>query len=223
MIRQTTQDFLSAIEPGDTTVEAEAPDETLGEISPLQMVYYPSEVLKQPCQPVGEVTEEIKQLARDMLLTMMLEGGVGLAAPQIGKLLRVFVVDVRWPENLDKSDPHIFINPELVVPYDESKALGFEGCLSFPGGRAKMSRYSTIKVKHLDGEGCPTETEANGFFARVIQHEMDHLDGKTIQGAISAIDMMKVRKTLQTKARKHKRETKATPRQHKKNVRKRSR
>ena len=219
MIRQTTQAFLSAIDPSTPAIEDD-PSDNIGEISPLGLVYFPSDVLRQQCQPIGEVTEEIKQLARDMLLTMMLEGGVGLAAPQIGKLLRIFVVDIRWPENLDKSDPHIFINPEVIIPEGEEPVIGPEGCLSFPGGRAKVARYKTIKVKHLDGEGFPVETEATGFFARAIQHEMDHLDGKTILEAISACDMMLVRKNIQAKIRKQKQETKV-PQRRKKNARKR--
>lgn len=220
MIRQTTQAFLSAIEPSDTPTETESPSDEIGEISPLGLVYYPSEVLKQTCQPVVEVTEEIKQLARDMLLTMMLEGGVGLAAPQVGKLLRIFVVDVKWPENLNQSDPHIFINPELVFPEEEKPVLSSEGCLSFPGGRARVSRYSKVRVRYLDGEGFPAELEATGFFARAIQHENDHLDGKTVQGAISSFEMMTVRKNIQEKLRRRKREAK--PRHHLKTARKRS-
>lgn len=220
MIRQTTQVFLSAIEPGTQPAETEASSDEIGEISPLELVYFPSDILNKPCQPVGEVTEEIKQLARDMLLTMMLEGGVGLAAPQVGKLLRIFVVDIKWPENLNQSDPHIFINPELVFPEDEKPTLSAEGCLSFPGGRARVPRYSKVKVKYLDGEGHPAELEATGFFARVIQHENDHLDGKTVQGTISAIDMMTVRKNIQEKLRRRKRESK--PHHHQKTARKRS-
>lgn len=219
MIRQTTQAFLSAIEPGTQPIEAEDSSDEVGGLSSLGLVYFPSDTLKKPCQPVGEVTEEIKQLARDMLLTMMLEGGVGLAAPQIGKLLRIFVVDIKWPENLDQSDPHIFINPELVFPEGEEPILSAEGCLSFPGGRARVPRYSKVKVKYLDGEGFPAELEADGFFARAIQHENDHLDGKTIQGSISAIDMMTVRKNIQEKLRRRKRESK--PRHHQKTGRKR--
>ena len=199
--------------------EASHGSEEITGISPLKMVYYPNDILKQVCIPVGEVTEEIKQLARDMLLTMMLEGGVGLAAPQIGKSLRMFVVDVQWPKDLEQSDPHIFINPELVAPDGQEPVMSQEGCLSFPGGRAKMPRYETIKVKYLDGEGFPTEIEAEGFFAKAIQHEMDHLDGKTIQVAISTLDMMTVRKNIQSKFRQHKREVK--PHHHQRNGRKR--
>lgn len=191
----------------------------VGEINPLGIVYFPNDILKKSCQSVVEVTTEIKQLALDMLMTMMLEGGVGLAAPQVGKLLRIFVVDVKWPENLSQSDPHIFINPELVFPEDEKPTLGAEGCLSFPGGRARVPRYSKVKVKYLDGEGFPTELEAEGLLARVIQHENDHLDGKTVQGAISAIDMMTVRKNIQKKLRQRKRESK--PHHPQKTVRKR--
>jgi len=146
MIRQTTQAFLSAIETDSTPTSTEASSDEIGEISPLGLVYFPSDILKKPCQPVEGVTEEIKQLARDMLLTMMLEGGVGLAAPQVGKLLRIFVVDVKWPESLDRSDPHIFINPELVFPEGLEPVLSQEGCLSFPGGRARVPRYSKVKI-----------------------------------------------------------------------------
>lgn len=216
MIRETIALAYSAA----SEQEANNESSEIGGISPLQMVYYPSDILRKVCEPVGEVTEEIKQLARDMLLTMMLEGGVGLAAPQVGKLIRIFVVDIQWPENLDNSDPHIFINPEIVIPEGQEAILSREGCLSFPGGRAKVLRYESIKVKYLDGEGFPTELEATGFFAKAIQHEMDHLEGKTIQGAISAIDMMTVRKNIQTKFRKHKREVK--PHHPQKNGRKHS-
>lgn len=219
MIRDTIAMAYSAASEQETTQAAKTSDD-IGEISPLQVVYYPSDILKKVCAPVEEVTEEIKQFARDMLLTMMLEGGVGLAAPQVGKLLRVFVVDIQWPENLENSDPHIFINPEIEVVGNQEKVVNREGCLSFPGGRARVPRYETILVKHLDGEGLPATTEATGFFARAIQHEMDHLDGKTIQGAIAPFDMMTVRKNIQAKVRRHKRETK--PHHHQKNGRKRS-
>jgi peptide deformylase len=219
MIRETL------VRAYESAVEQEAPKaaDTIGEISPLKLVYFPEDILKKVCVPVEEVTEDIKKLARDMILTMMLEGGVGLAAPQVGKSIRMFVVDVRWPEELERSDPHIFINPELVIPEGQEKVLSKEGCLSFPGGRAKVLRYEVIKVKHLDGEGFPTETEAEGFFAKAIQHEMDHLDGKTIQGAISSLDMMTVRKNIQAKLRSRKREVnEAKPHHHPKNGRKRS-
>lgn len=219
MIRDTlARSYSSALEREASNSVTE--DEGIGEISSLNLVYFPDGILKQSCLPVGKVTEEIKQLARDMLLTMMLEGGVGLAAPQIGKLLRIFVVDVRWPEDLERSDPHIFINPEIEVADGIELIESREGCLSFPGGQARMRRYPTIKVKHLDGEGFPAVTEAEGFFARAIQHEMDHLNGKTIHGSISSIDMMTVRKNIQEKLRRRKRETK-THQLHQRTARKR--
>lgn len=219
MIQQPIQSFLlSSTDSSDQPTEKGATEE-IGEISSLRLVFFPDATLKKPCLPVVEITEEIKKLARDMLLTMMLEGGVGLAAPQVGKLLRIFVVDIKWPEDLSHSDPHIFINPELTFPEGAEPTLSSEGCLSFPGGRARVPRYSKVKVKYLDGEGYPAELEAEGFFARVIQHENDHLGGKTVQGAISTIDMMTVRKTIQEKLRQCKRESK--PRHHQRTGRKR--
>jgi peptide deformylase len=208
MIRDTlAKAYSSALE--QETSSSTKKDEGIGEINSLTLVYFPDGILKQTCLPVVEVTEEIKQLARDMLLTMMLEGGIGLAAPQVGKLLRIFVVDIRWPEDLEKSDPHVFINPEIELGEGVDLVRSREACLSFPGGQAVLERHSSVKVRHLDGEGFPAVTEADGFFARVIQHEMDHLDGKTIQGSISAIDMRLVRKNIQEKLRRRKRETKA--------------
>jgi peptide deformylase len=203
------RNIIGTAYPAALEQETSAKEEEIGEISPLNLVYFPDGILKQPCLPVEEVTDEIKQLARDMLLTMMLEGGVGLAAPQIGKLLRLFVVDVQWPENLERSDPHIFINPQIELAEGVELVRSREACLSFPGGQAVLERHPAIKVRHLDGEGYPAVTEAQGFFARVIQHEMDHLNGKTIQGSISAIDMRLVRKNVQEKLRRRKRESTA--------------
>jgi peptide deformylase len=216
MIRETL------VQAYETAVAQEAPRaaSSIGEISPLGLVYFPDDVLKKVCAPVVEVTEEIKQLARDMILTMMLEGGVGLAAPQVGKLIQMFVVDIQYPEDLDRADPHIFINPEIEIVEGSERILRAEGCLSFPGGRARVERYQSIRVKHLDGDGNPTVTEADDFLARVIQHERDHLDGVTIQGSISSFDMMTVRKNIQAKMRSRKRE--ANPQRHPKNGRKRS-
>jgi len=217
MIRDTIALAYSAASEQESDNESSE----IGGISPLGMVYYPSDTLRKVCAPVEDVTEEIKQLARDMLLTMMLEGGVGLAAPQVGKLLRIFVVDIQWPESLERSDPHIFINPEIEIPEGQEAVLSREGCLSFPGGRAKVARYENIKVKYLDGEGFPAELEATGFFAKAIQHEMDHLDGKTIQSNISSLDMMTVRKNIQAKLRGRKREVKP-PHHPQRNARKHS-
>ena len=217
MIRETMVQAYEAAVEQETPKAAAA----IGEISPLKLVYFPDEILRKVCAPVGEVTEEIKQLARDMILTMMLEGGVGLAAPQVGKLIRMFVVDIQYPEDLDRANPHVFINPEIEVLEGSELLKRPEGCLSFPGGRAIIERHQAIRVKHLDEEGNPTETLAEDFFARVIQHENDHLNGKTLQGAISAFDMMTVRKNIQTKLRSRKREiNEAKPHHHQRNGRK---
>lgn len=197
----------------DRAAEEEEDTGTLPEVqgvSPLTLRYFPDEILRKRCAPVTEVTDDVRKLAHDMILTMMLEGGVGLAAPQVGHLIRLVVVDIRWTEGLDYAEPHIFINPELVdIPEDAKKEPGREGCLSFPRGRATVERYPSITVKHLNGDGVPMVTLATGFFARAIQHEIDHLDGKTIQGVLSKFDLMNVRKRIDEKIRARRREVKA--------------
>jgi peptide deformylase len=200
-----------------------------GKLELLPLVYFPSDFLKQACLPIpvsaatGLVSPEVVKLAKDMVYTMMVEGGVGLAAPQIGKLLRIFVVDIEWKGHAEKANPHIFINPVLepfteeldtVPDVDHAKATpkipSKEGCLSFPGGFGSIERYNSIRVKYLDIESKEQVLIAKGFFARAIQHEYDHLDGKTIQSAIPSFDMRKVRDNIKADIRKKTRVAKPT-------------
>ncbi len=128
-------------------------------------------VLRKISKEVPVVNERIKELAHDMLETMYEANGVGLAAPQVGILKRVIVVDV----GLEEPNPHIFINP---VIYDENGTdRGTEGCLSVPGTMGYVNRPQKIKVKSINLEGEEIITEAEDFFARAICHEVDHLNG----------------------------------------------
>ena len=142
--------------------------------------------------------------------------------PQVGKLLRIFVVNTSWHGRAEDADPHIFINPEVEPYTEEADALGpevdhskstpritsNEGCLSFPGGRGKVERYSSIRVKYLDMDGKLNTLVATDYFARAIQHENDHLDGITIQSSISDLDMRSVRENTKILLRKRVRELK---------------
>lgn len=209
--------------PDEHTHDADCACEEKLEI--LTLRYFPDEILKKKCNPIPEVTEDIVKLAKNMVYTMMIEGGVGLSGPQVGKLLRIFVVDVSWHGKAEDADPQIFINPEVEPFTEEADALGTdvdhskvtpritstEGCLSFPGGRGKIERYESIRVRYLDIDGKPCTMNAQGYLARAIQHENDHLNGITIQPSISTFEMRSIRDNIKILLRKRIRDLKPTP------------
>jgi peptide deformylase len=134
---------------------------------------YGADVLHVPASPVGEITREIQQLVDDMIQTMYAAPGIGLAAPQVGVSLRLFVCDISAGRN--PADLLAFINPEFVER--EGMQLEDEGCLSAPGFNATVARPSRAVLKGLDRQGAERVVEATGLLARCFQHEMDHLDG----------------------------------------------
>jgi peptide deformylase len=134
---------------------------------------YGDQVLHDPAQAVDAVTPEIVRLIDDMIETMYAAPGVGLAAPQIGVSLRIFVVDVsvgRDPDGL-----MVFVNPEFIER--DGMQLEEEGCLSVPGFNATVVRPSRVVITGLDREGREHRREGVELLARAFQHEMDHLDG----------------------------------------------
>ena len=134
---------------------------------------YGADALHQPARPVAEVGPDIRQLVDDMVQTMYAAPGVGLAAPQVGVPLRVFVADIslgRSPTGLV-----VFINPEFVER--DGMQLEDEGCLSVPEFNATLARPSRAVLKGLNRDGVEHVIEATGLLARCFQHEMDHLDG----------------------------------------------
>jgi len=137
------------------------------------IVRYGADALHQPAAPVGDITPEIQLLIDDMIKTMYAAPGVGLAAPQVGVGLRIFVCDISVGRN--PSDLMTFINPEFVER--DGMQLEEEGCLSVPGFNATVARPARAILKGLDREGQPQTVEATGLLARCFQHEMDHLDG----------------------------------------------
>ena len=139
----------------------------------LTILEYPDPRLRKVAAPVAAVTPEIEKLVADMAETMYAAPGIGLAAPQIGVPLRIFVIDLsvgRDPKGL-----HVLINPEFVEV--EGVQLEEEGCLSLPSFNATVVRPSRVVVKSLDRNGGEQTTEGTGLLARAFQHEMDHLDG----------------------------------------------
>ena len=136
--------------------------------------------LLQKSEPVSEFnTESLNSLITDMWETMQATNGAGLAAPQIGINLRVvvfgFEANPRYPDAPD-IPPTVLINPQICVLRDETEE-GWEGCLSVPGMRALVPRYTHIRYSGSDEKGQSLSREVTGFHARVVQHECDHLDG----------------------------------------------
>lgn len=127
------------------------------------------EVLTKKCREVTEMTPRIRELIEDMLETMYEANGVGLAAPQVGVLKRIVVIDTTG------EDPHILINPRIVESSGEQ--TGSEGCLSVPGKSGQVTRPSYVKAVALDVNMKEFELEGTELLARAICHELDHLDG----------------------------------------------
>jgi len=144
----------------------------------LEIIKFPDPILRRKSRPVELVTEEERALAEDMLETMYLNQGVGLAASQAGILKRIIVVDVG-------KGPIQLMNPVIAKRYGAEK--GQEGCLSVPDVLVTVKRAKTIIYKALDKSGKLIEGEAEGLLARVIQHEIGHLDGRLIVDYVNPI------------------------------------
>lgn len=146
----------------------------------LTLRTYPDPILSESCAPISEVTDETLDLVVAMTKLMLERRGVGLAAPQVGYPICLFVVDIWWPNLSDQTEPGdntlTFINP--VLTYGEEIARGPEGCLSLPGLEESVPRSKAIQVHAIGDDGKPFTMEAAGLLARVIQHEYDHLQGK---------------------------------------------
>jgi peptide deformylase len=140
----------------------------------LRKIYtYGEPILRRKCTAVRAITPEIRALIADMFATMYAAPGVGLAAPQVGMPVRICVIDTREG---GKNTPLTLINPRIVAksaPVEEE-----EGCLSFPGLAAKVTRPGVVQVEAVDDNGLPVTVEGHGLLARALQHEIDHLDGK---------------------------------------------
>ncbi len=140
----------------------------------LDILFYPDPALKRKSLPVEKPSEDLNRLLDDMVQTMHDANGVGLAAPQVGKNIRVLVIDVPFPEE-DKSEFYELINPEIVS--SRGFQMGEEGCLSVPGFFANIRRKERVRVSALDRTGKRFTIDAEGMLSRVLQHEIDHLDG----------------------------------------------
>ncbi len=163
----------------------------------LPIIIAPDPRLKKKAKKVERVDAETRRLMDEMLETMYAAPGIGLAAPQVGVLKRVIVVDIATEE--DDPTPVRMANPELVWVSDEDATYS-EGCLSLPEHYADVVRPAAIRVRYLDEHDELRELEADGLLATCIQHEMDHLDGVLFVDHLSALKRnMILRKLLKSK------------------------
>ena len=163
----------------------------------LPVIVAPDPRLKQVSAQVTRVDDEIRRLMDDMLETMYDAPGIGLAAPQVGVLKRVIVIDVA--KEGQPPQPYRIANPELVRVSDEDASYE-EGCLSLPDHYAEVVRPATARVRYLDEHNKAQEIDADGLLATCIQHEMDHLEGILFVDHISALKRnMILRKLIKAK------------------------
>lgn len=164
-----------------------------------------SPILRKKAAPVKAVDAEIRELVQDLFDTMYDARGIGLAAPQIGVGLRVIVVDVRASDP-EAPPPVALVNPR-VVEASEELARGVEGCLSIPGLEELVERPARVVVEGVDPDAGPVRIEADGMFARALQHEIDHLEGILFIDRVSPLK----RKMLLNKWRKARARPAGTP------------
>ena len=158
----------------------------------LEILEYPDNRLRTIAKPVTEVTDKIRKIVDDMFDTMYEAPGIGLAASQVDVHQRIVTMDL----SEDKSEPLVFINPEVTVLDGELESMQ-EGCLSVPGFYEEVTRIEHCLVKALDRDGKPFELEARGLLAVCIQHELDHLEGKLMVDYLSPLKRNRIKSKLE--------------------------
>ena len=164
----------------------------------LKILKYPDPILRKKSEEIKEITPDIKGLVFDMAETMVKNQGIGLAAPQVGELKRIIVVHLikdRSAQEKAATNPQIFINPKIIKKSMEV-AVDEEGCLSFPGLFLKIKRAKEVEIEALNERGEIIHLKAVGLAARVLQHEIDHLDGILFFDHLSFWQKLKLRKKL---------------------------
>ncbi len=174
----------------------------MSDVPLLPILLVPDPTLRAKARPVAPGdADAVRALAPRMLATMYKAPGIGLAAPQVGTLLRLVVIDIQREE---QPEPFVMVNPEVVAASDE-EATREEGCLSLPGQYADVTRPARIKVRWQDLDGAKREMEAEGLLAACVQHEIDHLNGVLFVDYLSALKrnmiLRKLAKELKLKQR----------------------
>ena len=179
----------------------------------LPICIYGNPVLRRKAVEVTEVTDDIRALAQDMLETMYKERGVGLAAEQVGRTERMFVIDI--PPDSDMDDDGVRENPNVEMPlvlinpkvlgHTEDVQSGPEGCLSFPDIFANVERWYEVEAEYTDRDGQVQQVHAKGLLSRAIQHELDHLDGILLVDRMSHVKKIAISGKLKRMVKETKR------------------
>jgi peptide deformylase len=160
----------------------------------LPIYLYDHPVLRQKAEPITEITPQLRQLAQDMLETMYAAHGIGLAANQVGIPQQLIVIDLGEEEGMKK--PLVLLNPVIEAASEEMCSME-EGCLSIPEVRETVLRPAAVQVRYLDLRGREHRTEAAGLLARVLQHEIDHLNGIYFIDRLSPLRRLRLRRKLE--------------------------
>jgi peptide deformylase len=167
------------------------------DVEKCQLTHYPALVLTKRARPVGKIDDNIRQLIEKMTDIMLQNKGVGLAAPQVGVPLQLFIISL----DASRENVKVYINP-TVTPIGELDSVE-EGCLSVPGVSTKIRRYKKCKVTATDLDGNEFTEDAEGLHARVLQHEYDHIEGMTIAGHMGSVAKIAHRKQLKKLREEH--------------------
>ena len=160
----------------------------------LKIVTYPNPLLGKPSLPITEVTDEIRKLAEEMTEAMYKSDGIGIAAPQVGRLIRLVIIDVTGPEK--REGKMVLVNPVWTPLPDAGYVESEEGCLSVPDYRSKVRRTARVHVEATDLDGNPVSFDADDILAICVQHEIDHLDGKLFIDRLVGEDRQRVMRAL---------------------------
>ena len=167
------------------------------DVSKCQITHYPAEVLAKAAQPVEKIDDNIRQLVKKMTEIMLSNKGIGLAAPQVGVPLRLFIISLEG----SRENVKVYINPTVTPSGELDEAE--EGCLSVPGIYTKIRRYKICKVTAIDLDGNEFTEEAEGLYARCLQHESDHIEGMTITDRMPSAARITHRKQLKKLRQEH--------------------
>lgn len=160
----------------------------------LRLVYYPDPILRRPSAPIKEVTPELREAVPQMFEIMYGHRGIGLAGPQAGLPHRIVVANILGDPKKPEEEK-VFVNPEILVR--GGVMAEEEGCLSLPGLAAKIRRSAWVKVRYRDLDGQAWEIQVEGLWAKLFQHEVDHIDGLLMVDKMTAADLKQAKPLLQ--------------------------
>ena len=163
------------------------------------ILWHPDPRLKKVCTPVADLSDELRTLANDMLETMYDAPGIGLAAPQIGVLDRLIVMDCEKEEDAEPK-PIVMFNPEIIASSDDTSVYE-EGCLSIPDHFAEVTRPAEVDVRWMDLNGNEQQQTFDGLWATCVQHEIDHLNGKLFIDYLSGLKRQMITRKMQKQKR----------------------